>query len=121
VLAALASASLVTVSLSTAVTPAGAYLQDYNCQSFVGQSTCSQTAGSWYTITNVGATDWSVGGDICDAFGNMKSTTETCYSSGSGQTILECAGAVYSYGWSGTYWGDKWNISGHEDNYSGCS
>jgi hypothetical protein len=122
VVVALAMASLATLA-SSSVSPALAYDQSYNCASFVGQSTCNQTAGSWYSITNVGATNWSVGGDICDAWGNLKSSTETCYSSGSGQTILECSttGALYGYGWAGTYWGDDWNISGHEDNYSSCS
>jgi hypothetical protein len=119
ILVALTSAGL--ASAASRISPADAYYQSYNCQSFVGQSTCNQTAGSWSTLTNVGATNWSVGGDICDAWGNLKSSTESCYSSGSGQTILECSGSTYGYGWSGTYWGDSWNISGHEDNYSGCS
>jgi hypothetical protein len=123
VVAGLTTASLATFASSSAVSSAQAYNQTYNCESFVGQSTCKQTAGSWYSITNVGATNWSVGGDICDAWGNLKSTTETCYSSGGGQTILECSttGAIYGYGWSGTYWGDGWNISGHEDDNAGCS
>jgi hypothetical protein len=107
---------------SSAVAPAsGSYYQAYNCESFVGRSTCNQTAGSWWTLTNVGATNWSVGGDICDAWGNIAWTME-CYISGTPQTILECySSGMYGYGWAGTYWGDDWNISGHEDNYTTCS
>lgn len=118
---ALAAAGIGTLA-SSAVGPAAAsYYQTYNCQSFVGRSTCNQTAGSWWTLTNVGATNWSVGGDICDAWGNIGSTKE-CFSGGTGETLLECyTSAMYGYGWAGTYWGDSWNISGHEDNYTSCS
>lgn len=122
-IAALAGSGLAGSAFSAVPSAGASYDQSYNCQSFVGQSTCNQTAGSWYSLTNVGATNWSVGGDICDAWGNLKPTTEECYASGGAQTILECSssGTLYGYGWSGTYWGDKWNISGHEDNYASCS
>ena len=110
-----------TTSAAAPVVSAGAYNQSYNCESFVGQSTCNQTAGSWYTLTNVGGTNWNASGDVCIAWGNLKSTTLQCAGGGSNST-LECAGSgTYGYGWAETADGLNWNISGHEDNYSGCT
>ncbi len=94
--------------------PASAYDQNYNCETFVGRSTCSLTAGSWYTITNIGGTNYNVAGDICVAFGATPWSV-TC--TGSGYSILLCGNApIYSYGISETWFDDNDNISGHEDN-----
>jgi hypothetical protein len=93
---------------------AGAYDQNYNCETFVGRSTCHLTAGSWYTITNIGGSNYNVAGDICVQFGGT-SLPETCALGG--YSILLCGNApVYAYGVSETYLGDNDNISGHEDN-----
>jgi hypothetical protein len=96
---------------------AAAYDQAYNCQTFIGQSTCHLAAGSWYTITNVGASNYTVNDDICAQYGNL-SYTLTCATSG--YTILLCRSAVYEYGISETADGHNDNISGHEDNDSSC-
>lgn len=99
--------------------PAGAsaYDQDYNCETFVGHLTCALTAGSWYTITNVGGSNYNVAGDICVEFG--QSSTLAC--AAGGYSILLCGNApVYAYGLSETAYGDKDNISGHEDNSTSC-
>ena len=98
---------------------ASAYNQSYNCETFVGRSTCSLTAGSWYTITNIGGTNYNVSGDICIEYGHIPSSL-IC--AGSGYSILLCGNVpVYAYGLSETYWGDSDNISGHEDSYTSCS
>lgn len=98
---------------------ASAYDQNYNCETFVGRSTCHLTAGSWYTITNVGGSNYNVSGDICVEFGGIWSTLACA---GSGYSILLCGNApVYAYGISETYLGDNDNISGHEDNNTNCS
>lgn len=97
---------------------AAAYSQSYNCETFIGQSTCHLTAGSWYAITNVGATNYNVSGDICAQVGQL-SLTYTCASSG--YSILLCGSSVYEYGISETYRSDNENIAGHEDNNSNCS
>ncbi len=106
-----------TTALATA-SPVAAYYQAYNCQSFVGQSTCHLTAGGWATIRNVGATNYSASGDICAGYG----TNGGSYQCTSGFTILLCSypSGVYQYGVSKTYYGDNDNISGHEDDYSNC-
>jgi hypothetical protein len=99
--------------------PAGAsaYDQDYNCETFVGHPTCALTAGSWYTITNLGGTNYNVAGDICVQFG--QSSLAACALGG--YSILLCGNApVYAYGISETLYGDKDNISGHEDNSTSC-
>lgn len=98
---------------------ASAYNQAYNCETFIGRSTCSLTAGSWYTITNVGGTNYNVSGDICVQYGHIPSSL-VCL--GSGYSLLLCGNApVYQYGISETYWGDDDNISGHEDNNTNCT
>ena len=119
----LGTVAAVLTGAATAQVPrsAASYYQTYNCESFVGRSTCNQTAGSWYTLNAVGATNWDVGNDICAAWGNDKGSTEACYTSGGVQTVLVCESGLYGYGWAGTYAGDNHNISGHEDNYTPCS
>jgi hypothetical protein len=98
---------------------ASAYDQAYNCETFVGRSTCSLTAGSWYTITNVGGSNYNVAGDICVAFGGVADSTACALG---GYSILFCGNSpVHAYGISETYLGDNDNISGHEDNYTSCS
>jgi hypothetical protein len=98
---------------------ASAYDQAYNCETFVGRSTCSLTAGSWYTITNVGGTNYNVAGDICVQFGGVANSTACALG---GYSILFCGNApVHAYGISETFLGDDDNISGHEDNYTSCS
>jgi hypothetical protein len=97
---------------------ASAYSQAYNCETYMRQSTCHLTAGSWYDITNVGATNYDVSGDICAEVGQL-SLTYTC--AGSGYSILLCGSTVDEYGISETHYGDNDNISGHEDNNSNCS
>lgn len=97
---------------------ASAYSQAYNCETFIGKSTCHLTAGSWYAITNVGATNYDASGDICAEYGQQASTLACALG---GYSILECGSAVYEYGVSETYLGDNDNISGHEDNNSNCS
>jgi hypothetical protein len=120
-LVAILVAGSLAASAAAPVTRADAYDQNYNCETFVGQSTCNQTAGSWYSLTNVGGTNWSVTGDVCVAWGNLKSSTLQC-ATGGASTTLECAGsATYGYGWAGTQDGRDWNLSGHEDNYTSCS
>ena len=115
--AATLSASFILVA-ARPVTGASAYNQAYNCQTFVGHPTCHLTAGSWYTITNIGATNYSVGGDICAQYG-QEYWSLAC--AGSGYSILMCGNApVYAYGISETYYGDNDNISGHEDNSTTC-
>ena len=115
------AACAVAASAAGPVGPAGAYDQSYNCETFVGQPTCNQTAGAWYSLTNVGGTNWSVAGDVCVAWGNLKSSTLQCAINGA-NTTLECAGsATYGYGWAETKDGGDWNLSGHEDNYASCS
>lgn len=95
---------------------ASAYSQAYNCETFVGRSTCALTAGSWYTITNIGGTNYNVAGDICVQFG--QASLAAC---SGGYSILLCGNApVYAYGISETFYGDKDNISGHEDNSTSC-
>jgi len=95
---------------------AAAYSQAYNCETFVGRSTCALTAGSWYTITNIGGTNYNVADDICVQFG--QTSTAAC---SAGYSILLCGNApVYAYGISETFYGDKDNISGHEDNSTSC-
>jgi hypothetical protein len=117
VVAATLSASFILVAVRP-VTGASAYNQAYNCQTFVGHPTCHLTAGSWYTITNIGATNYSVGGDICAQYGQLNYTLACA---GSGYSILLCGNApVYQYGISATYYGDNDNISGHEDNSTTC-
>jgi hypothetical protein len=119
-LAACPAVLAVLVADAAAVSPADAYYQSYDCESFVGQPTCNQTAGSWYTLTAVRGTNWDVSNDVCVAWGNLRSQTEQCASLGSDWTI-SCRSATYGYGWAGTQDGADWNISGHEDDYSGCS
>ncbi len=97
---------------------AAAYNQAYNCETFVGRSTCHLTAGSWYTITDVGATNYDVAGDICAQYGSEGYTLACALS---GYSILECGSPVYEYGISETYDGDNDNISGHEDNANNCT
>lgn len=96
---------------------ASAWTQSYNCESFVGQPTCHLTAGSWHDITNVGATNYDVSGDICAQYGT-ETGTYTCVFSG--YTILLCESLVDEYGISETEYGDLDNISGHEDDSSSC-
>jgi hypothetical protein len=96
---------------------ASAYSQAYNCETFVGRPTCALTAGSWYTITNLGGTNYNVAGDICVQFGQTSSAACAL----GGYSILLCGNApVYAYGISETFFGDKDNISGHEDNSTSC-
>ncbi len=114
-------AAFATGAATSQVTPSEAYYQSYNCDSFVGRSTCNQTAGSWYTLNGVGAKNWDVGNDICAAWGNLKGSTEACFTSGGAQYILVCDSGTYGYGWAGTANGDNHNISGHEDDYTPCS
>jgi hypothetical protein len=97
---------------------AAAYDQAYNCETFIGHSTCSLTAGSWSTITNIGGTNYNVAADICVQFGGIPYSTACS----GGYSILFCGNApVHSYGISETFLGDNDNISGHEDNYTNCS
>ena len=107
-----------TVALAREPGSAQAFTQSYDCQSFIGQSTCHVTAGSWHNITNVGATNYTVATDICAQYGT-NSSTYTCAISG--YNILLCQTTVYQYGISETQLGDKDNISGHEDDNSNCS
>lgn len=112
-------AASLTLLAAQAPNDASAYNQAYNCESFVGRSTCALTAGSWYTLTNLGATNYTVDGDICAQFGGT-SLPVSCTLGG--YTILYCGNApVWSYGIAETWYGDSDNISGHEDNYSSCS
>ena len=119
-LAACPAALAVLVADAAPVSPAVAYYQSYNCESFVGQPTCNQTAGSWHTLTAVGGTNWDVGGDVCVAWGNLRPATEQCAANGANSTI-SCRSATYGYGWAGSHDGENWNLSGHEDDYGGCS
>jgi hypothetical protein len=97
---------------------ASAYDQAYNCETFIGRSTCSLTAGSWSTITNIGGTNYNVDADICVQFGGIPYSTACS----GGYSILFCGNApVHSYGISETFLGDDDNISGHEDSYTSCS
>jgi hypothetical protein len=119
-LLAVVTAAATTAALLSAgsANTAFAYTQDYNCETFVGQSTCHLTAGSWHNITNIGATNYDVAGDICAQYGQL-SATYTCASSG--YTLLLCSSTVYQYGISETLYGDNDNISGHEDDNTNCS
>jgi len=113
---AIATAAL-TLLVGNLPTSASAYTQSYNCESFVGQPTCHLTAGSWHDITNVGASNYDVAGDICAQYGQL-SNTYTCALSG--YSILLCEPSVYQYGISETQYGDNDNISGHEDDSTSC-
>jgi hypothetical protein len=102
---------------------ASAWTQSYNCQSFVGRSTCSLTAGSWHNITNVGGTNYSVAGDLCVLYGGV-GNGNTCLVTGYSLTVCNYTypySPVYAYGISDTFNGDNDNISGHEDDNSTCS
>jgi len=109
-----------TLLVARAPNDASAYYQSYNCESFVGRATCSLTAGSWSTLTNVGASNYNVAGDICAQFGGT-SLPVSCTLGG--YSIVYCGNSpVWSYGISETWYGDNDNISGHEDNYTNsCS
>jgi hypothetical protein len=109
-----ACATLLTGNFTSA---ASAYSQSYNCESFVGEPTCHLTAGSWYSITNVGASNYDVSGDICAQYGQLSDTYECVIG---GYSILLCETSVYQYGISETEYGDSDNISGHEDDSSLC-
>ena len=98
---------------------ASAYNQAYNCETFVGRSTCNLTAGSWYTITNIGGTNYNVAGDICVQFGGTSLPVACTFG---GYSILLCGNSpVHAYGISETWLGDNDNISGHEDNSTSCN
>jgi hypothetical protein len=102
---------------------ASAWSQAYNCESFVGRSTCSLTAGSWHNITNVGGSNYNVSGDLCVLYGGV-GNGEACLDSGYSITVCNYTypySPVYAYGISLTEYGDNDNISGHEDDNSTCS
>jgi hypothetical protein len=101
---------------------ASAWNQSYNCQSFVGRSTCDVTAGSWHNITNVGGSNYSVAGDLCVEYGGIWEGL-TCLVTGYSLVVCNYVypyAPVYAYGISSTN-GDNDNISGHEDDNSNCS
>jgi hypothetical protein len=101
---------------------ASAWSQSYNCQSFVGRSTCDLTAGSWHNITNVGGANYSVAGDLCVEYGGIWRGL-TCLVTGYSLVVCNYTypySPVDAYGISETY-GDNDNISGHEDDNNTCS
>jgi hypothetical protein len=116
-------AASVALLATRAPSDASAWSQAYNCESFVGRSTCSLTAGSWHNLTNVGGSNYNVGGDLCVEYGGVWAGY-TCLINGYSLVVCNYTypySPVYAYGISLTQYGDNDNISGHEDDNSTCS
>lgn len=116
-LLAAAGVSILGVSTATALTPAAsATYQTYSCGS------CASVGGSPDWVKNAGGTNYDRAGDTCAFVYTPGGGTGACSGPG-GYTALECLPAqeANSYGETETSRQDLAHLSGHEDNYTGCS